>query len=147
MAYDPNSILPNLGAGQPSIAGIPRYGAGPGDLGMGDPRGVTGMPVSSTLGYPAMSPPSISMATPSPSPAMMNPPLPPHMAGRGGTSPTGPTGPSGPVPSTPVQGNPFFNFLSALFGHSGGSPQQGMTGLLNTPRGTDTLGNPLNRFG
>lgn len=58
-----------------------------------------------------------------------------------------PAGPSSPMPSTRVQGNPFFNFLSALFGHSGGSPQQGMTGLLNTPRGVDSLGNPFNRFG
>jgi hypothetical protein len=61
-----------------------------------------------------------------------------------------PTGPSGPMPSTQVQGNPFFNFLSALFGHSGGSPQQGMTGLLARGQGapgTNTLGNPFNRFG
>jgi hypothetical protein len=64
--------------------------------------------------------------------------------------PQGPTGPSGPAPSTPVQGNPFFNFLSALFGHSGGSPQQGMTGLLARGQGapgTNQLGNPFNRFG
>ena len=61
-----------------------------------------------------------------------------------------PAGPSSPMPSTRVQGNPFFNFLSALFGHSGGSPQQGMTGLLargQSAPGTNQLGNPFNRFG
>ena len=60
-----------------------------------------------------------------------------------------PQGPSGPAPSTPVQGNPFFNFLSSLFGRSGGSAPQGMTGLLaqgQGRRGIDTLGNPFNRF-
>jgi hypothetical protein len=60
-----------------------------------------------------------------------------------------PTGPSGPAPSTPVQGNPFFNFLSSLFGRSGGSAPQGMTGLLARGQGasgTDALGNPFNRF-
>lgn len=64
--------------------------------------------------------------------------------------PQGATGPSGPMPSTPVQGNPFFNFLSSLFGHSGGAPQQGMTGLLARGQGapgTNNLGNPFNRFG
>lgn len=67
-----------------------------------------------------------------------------------GYNPMAATGPSGPVPSTPVQGNPFFNFLTALFGHSGGSPQQGMTGLLARGQGapgTNSLGNPFNRFG
>ena len=58
-------------------------------------------------------------------------------------------GPSGPAPSTPVQGNPFFNFLSSLFGRSGGSAPQGMTGLLARGQGRpgiDALGNPFNRF-
>ena len=95
-------------------------------------------------------------------------PLPPHLAGRGFDPNTadfslfdslnagpsslnaGPTGPTGPVPSTPVKGNPFFNFLSSLFGQSGGSAPQGMTGLLGQGGqrrpGVDMLGNPVNRF-
>lgn len=87
---------------------------------------------------------------------------PPHLAGRGidpstldfsvfGNGDVGGTaqGPSGPAPSTPVQGNPFFNFLSSLFGRSGGSAPQGMTGLLARGQGapgTDALGNPVGRF-
>ncbi len=59
--------------------------------------------------------------------------------------------PSSPMPATRVQGNPFFNFLSSLFGNSGGPAQaQGMTGLLQSParpnRSVDVLGNPVNRF-
>lgn len=60
-----------------------------------------------------------------------------------------PQGPSGPAPSTPVQGNPLFNFLASLFHRSGGAAPQGMTGLLARGRGapgTNNLGNPVNRF-
>ena len=50
------SILQNQGAGQPnSVAGMPRYGTGPGDLGMGDPRGLTAnTPGAPSMGYPAL---------------------------------------------------------------------------------------------
>ena len=50
------SIMQNQGAGAPnSIGGMPRYGTGPGDLGMGDPTGLTAnTPGAPSMGYPAM---------------------------------------------------------------------------------------------
>ena len=113
---------------------------------------------SSGVGYSATPTPPVPIAS------LKTAPLPPpHLAGRGidpadldfsifGNGDVGGTsqGPSGPAPSTPVQGNPFFNFLSSLFSRSGGGAPQGMTGLLNpparSPRGVDTLGNPVGRF-
>ena len=61
------SIMANQGAGQPnSIAGMPRYGTGPGNLGMGDPRGLTApTPGQPSMGYPAMGQPG---AQPPPAP-------------------------------------------------------------------------------
>jgi hypothetical protein len=67
--------------------------------------------------------------------------------------PQGPTGPSGPVPNSGGSaGNPFLSFLASLFsrGVGGGATPQGMTGLLARGQGapgTNTLGNPFNRFG
>ena len=154
MVYNPNTILPNWNAAQPYGPGaVPRYGTGPGDLGMADVRGVTGAPGALSMGYPAMgpSPSSLSAAPYRPS----TKPFTPLGAGAPSSLNTGPTGPTGPAPSTPVQGNPFFNFLSSLFGQSGGSaqgPAQGMTGLIansspaRASRGVDTLGNPVGRF-
>ena len=66
------SIMQNQGAGQPnSVAGMPRYGAGPGNLGMGDPTGLTApTPGAPSMGYPAQGQP---VAQPQPA---QTPPLP-----------------------------------------------------------------------
>ena len=49
------SIMQNQGAGTPnSVAGMPRYGAGPGNLGMGDPQGLTANTPGPSMGYPAL---------------------------------------------------------------------------------------------
>ena len=87
-------------------------------------------------------------------PVQMNPPLPPHLQGRGlSGAPLPPTGNPNLAPTQTMPantgGNPIINFLSSLFGAGGQSPAQGMTGLLARGRGapgTDTLGNPLGRF-
>ena len=150
MAYDPNSILPNQGAWQPSgIGGAPRYGTGPGDLGMGDPRGLTGMPGAPSMGFPAMAPPAMSMTPPqarvlrNPAPAAA--PLPPVRPNI--NVPVGQVAQSG--------SGSLWDALRALFsGQPAAQAQaQGMTGMLQQPQpmgqrrpGVDTLGNPLGRF-
>jgi hypothetical protein len=52
------SLMPNAIAGQPyGVAGMPRYGMGPGDLGMADPRGLTApTPGALSMGYPSLTP-------------------------------------------------------------------------------------------
>ena len=153
MAFDPKSIIPNFNVGRSGPAGTPRYGAGPGNLGMRDVMGLTGMPAPN-MGYPALSPSVSSMISPAgtapakPSGGVPAPELDFSAFGNGDVAGT-PQGPSGPAPSTPVQGNPLFSFLSSLFGRSGGSAPQGMSGLLARGQGapgTNSLGNPFNRF-
>lgn len=142
MAYNPNSILPNLGAGQPLGPGaVPRYGTGPGDLGMADPQGITGMSGTPSMGFPATSFPAMSFSSPSsPYRPSTNPFRPP------------PGHPSSPIAKAPVEAQPpapgggsIWDALKSLFAGSS-SQGQGMTGMLNTPRGVDSLGNPVNRF-
>jgi hypothetical protein len=141
MPYDPNTILPNFGAGQPGgVASTPRYGTGPGDLGMGDLMGVTGVSGQPSMGYPAMAPPAMSMATPSqprvlrsPAPAAPLPPVRPNL-----NVPVGQVAQSGT--------GSLWDALRALFSGQPRAQNQGMTAMLNTPRSTDALGNPFNRF-
>ena len=81
-----------------------------------------------------------------PLPVQRNPPLPVANPFRP------PAGPSSPIVKSPVEAQPpaqgggsIWDALRSLF--SGSSSQgQGMTGMLNTPRGVDSLGNPVNRF-
>jgi hypothetical protein len=120
---------------------------------------------SSGVGYSAIGPkfgPSIPPGGIKPRP-QFGPPIPPggiqtpqldFSAFDGADPRQDPTGPSGPAPTSGGNaGNPFLSFLASLFsrGVGGGATPQGMTGLL-TPRGqgapgTNTLGNPFNRFG
>ena len=91
-------------------------------------------------------------------PPTFTPPLPPARPANFG-DPAVPLPPERPATfgiNEPLQAQPggvssLWSALAALFGGGGGTPPQGMTGMLADPRGqagagTDSLGNPRGRF-
>jgi hypothetical protein len=90
-----------------------------------------------------------------PASVLTNPPLPPHLQGRGlAGAPLPPVRPNINVPVGQVAQSgtgSLWDALRALFSGQPSAQGQGMSGLL-PPRGragpsTDALGNPFNRFG
>jgi len=144
--YNPNSILSNWGG---------TYSNDPNDVSAG--RFLNGLPAVApnqlSMGFPATAPPAMSMAAPTQQPAA---PLPPHLQGRGlAGAPLPPPNPFRVPNNTPPiaagsGGGSLWDALRGMFSPQTGPPQ-GMSGLIN-PRGqagasTNTLGNPLGRFG